>query len=313
MIRTPDFIIIGAMKCATSTLHDQLARQTGIFMSEPKEPNFFSDDAHYGRGIEWYRSLFDGAARDDICGESSTHYTKRPTHPDTLARMSQHLDKVKLVYVMRHPIERLISHYVHEWTEGTMSGPIEAEIERSGHLVAYGCYAMQVRPYFTVYGRENVLPVFFERFIAEPQAELERVCRFIGYEGRPVWRGDEDPLNVSSERLRKSRLRDAIVWNPAATWLRRRFVPQSWRDRVKRLWQMNKRPRLGPDTHVRLARKFDEDLAELGGWLGIELNCATFKEAVTAGPLDFVGSGRPSSGPTSSTNSPTSLSAPPVA
>jgi hypothetical protein len=55
----PDFIIMGAMKSATSTLHTQLAMQPGIFMSTPKEPNYFSDDAEFSRGEQWYADLFD--------------------------------------------------------------------------------------------------------------------------------------------------------------------------------------------------------------------------------------------------------------
>ena len=58
VIHRPDFIVIGAMKSATTTLHEQLARQPGVFMSRPKEPNFFSDDAIYARGWGWYSSLF---------------------------------------------------------------------------------------------------------------------------------------------------------------------------------------------------------------------------------------------------------------
>ena len=55
----PDFVIIGAMKCATSTLHDQLARVRGVSMSEPKEPNFFSDELNWAKGLDWYSSLFE--------------------------------------------------------------------------------------------------------------------------------------------------------------------------------------------------------------------------------------------------------------
>ena len=58
MSARPDFMVIGAMKCATSTLHEQLARQPGLFMSTPKEPNFFSDDDVHARGMAWYEALF---------------------------------------------------------------------------------------------------------------------------------------------------------------------------------------------------------------------------------------------------------------
>ena len=84
MSRLPDFIVIGAMKSATSTLHEQLAVQPGFFMSAEKEPNFFSNDENYAHGLAWYRSLFDNAASSDLCGESSTHYTKLPTYPNTV-------------------------------------------------------------------------------------------------------------------------------------------------------------------------------------------------------------------------------------
>ncbi len=104
--RLPDFIVIGAMKSATTTLHEQLARQRGLFMSRSKEPSFFSDDENYARGIEWYASFFAGAGDHLLVGESSTHYTKLPTHPHTVERMVRALPRVKLIYVMWHPIDR---------------------------------------------------------------------------------------------------------------------------------------------------------------------------------------------------------------
>src|SRR5215469_9765623 len=110
MAHRPDFIVVGAMKSATTTLHEQLARQPGVFMSRPKEPNFFSDDAAYARGWRWYESLFKDAAATDLRGESSTHYSKLPTFPRTLERMLRYLPRVKVIYVMRHPIDRLVSH-----------------------------------------------------------------------------------------------------------------------------------------------------------------------------------------------------------
>ena len=64
VIHRPDFIVIGAMKSATTTLHEQLARQPGVIMSRPKEPNFFSDDRIYARGWGWYSSLFRPAAKE---------------------------------------------------------------------------------------------------------------------------------------------------------------------------------------------------------------------------------------------------------
>ena len=125
MSRWPDFIIIGAMKCATSTLHEQLALQPAIFMSEPKEPNFFSNDEEYSRGPAWYQGVFNNAPPTSLCGESSTHYTKLPTYPLTIERIRKHLPPtVKFIYIMRHPIDRLVSQYIHEWTQRLVDVPI---------------------------------------------------------------------------------------------------------------------------------------------------------------------------------------------
>jgi hypothetical protein len=282
-MRMPDFIIIGAMKCATSTLHEQLARQPGIFMSTPKEPCFFSDDDQWAHGESWYASLFNAAAADDICGESSTHYTKLPTHPHTVARMKRTLPShVKFIYIMRHPIDRLISHYIHEWTQRVMSSPIDEAVRTHAELVEYGMYAAQLEPYCVAFGESNILPVFFERLTAHPQTELERVCRFIGYQGSPRWHDDVAEENRSSERLRRSRLRDAVINLPGLKQARRALVPKSVREWVKGFWSMKQRPHLSPPTLARLTEHIDGDLARLGRWFGLELRCDNFKQ-VAAG------------------------------
>lgn len=281
MTKMPDFIIIGAMKCATTTLHEQLARQPGIFMTEPKEPYFFSNDEVWAKGWQWYASLYDDAGEGDRCGESSTHYTKLPTYPHTIVRMRSHVPDAKLIYVIRHPIDRLISHFVHVWSERKVNVPIDEAITMHSDLMDYSKYAMQIRPFLEAYGPGNVLLVFFEYLLAEPQTELERIVRFIGYPDRPLWQTD-DPSNVSSRRLRQSPWRDAIVWNSVSTWIRRRFVPQSMRDWVKGFWQMKQRPQLGEKIRQKLEHVFDEDLAQLSQWIDVDLSCRTFKQVAKA-------------------------------
>lgn len=285
--RLPDFMIIGAMKCATSTLHSQLEAQPGIFMSRPKEPNFFSDADQWARGLDWYRSLFSAAAPGDLCGESSTHYSKLPDLPDALPRLKMHVPHAKLIYIMRHPVDRLISHYGHGWLERSIDGPIEAAIDRHPELIDYGRYAMQIVPWLDAFGPLNILPVFFERLTAYPQSEFERIASFLGYRSTPIWRVDLDGENASGTRLRDSRGRDRIVFNPLVTAIRRHLIPQSIRNRIKRKWQMSDRPMLDEAALARVTAVFDKDLTALGGLLGTPLSCATFKAAVTEKSLEW--------------------------
>lgn len=278
MNRWPDFIVMGAMKCATSTLHEQLAVQPGFFMSEPKEPNFFSDDEIYAQGLDWYQSLFAEASPSDLVGESSTHYTKLPTYPLTLARMQAALPRLKLVYMIRHPIDRLVSHYLHAQLERKMRMPIDEAVKRHPELVDYGRYSMQLEPFLAAYGPENILLVFTERFVRQRQDELERVCRFLGYEGRPRWNEQLDAMNVSKDRMRDSPLRDAIVNAPGLRTIRKKLIPRAWREWVKEFWKIKQRPQLSEETTKRLQETFDADLARLGRWLDLELSCDRFRE-----------------------------------
>ena len=274
----PDFIIIGAMKCATTTLHAQLAQLPGVFMTTPKEPNFFSDDAQWRRGISWYRDLFASARDTDLAGESSTHYTKLPTYPRTIERMQQVVKPdVRLIYIMRDPIDRLISQYIHEWTQRVVSAPIDEAIERHPELIAYSRYAMQLQPYVESFGREAILPVFFEHLSASPQVELERVCEHIGYRGSPRWDQTLEASNVSSERRRKLPLLEPLLNQRLVKVLRRRLVPASIRNRVKAPLTMPHRPQLSDSCRSHLCEILDEDLRVLNAWFGLDMTCASFK------------------------------------
>lgn len=286
--RLPDFVIIGAMKSATTSLYDQLVCQPGIFMSTPKEPNFFSDAEQYAKGMAWYSGLFAEAPENYLQGEASTHYTKLPTHAQTVPRLKEHLPNARFIYVMRHPMDRLVSHYIHEWSTGVYHCDLEEAIKKYPELVAYGSYAMQLEPYFEAFGHEAVLPVFFDRLIREPQSELERICRFIGYQGQPVWIQDLKPDNVSSQRVRKFPGYRYLVESRAATWLRRRFIPQGFRDAVKNRLRMRERPALSEKEQARMKAEFDRDLGKLGKLLGVDLNCENFKQVTSVKSLNWI-------------------------
>jgi len=288
MTRLPDFILIGAMKSATSTLHEQLARQPGVFMSTPKEPNFFSNDDVFDRGIDWYASLFADAEPGDLCGESSTHYTKLPTHPRTVERVCKAIPRARFVYVMRHPIDRLRSQYVHEWTQRRISGSIDMAVRRHPELVDYSRYAMQLEPWLEAFGPERVLPVFQARIRVHPQVELERICSWLGVRSPVAWDDSLDRQNLSSRRMRSSPLRDAIAYAPGVSWIRRTLVPQGVRERIKALWQMRRGPEMSQDIRAELEDLFDADLARLGEWLDVPLSCARFDELTRERPLQWV-------------------------
>jgi hypothetical protein len=291
VVHRPDFVVIGAMKSATTTLHEQLSRQSGIFMSRPKEPNFFSDDEVYARGWSAYSSLFRAAESGQLRGESSTHYTKLPTFPRTVERMTQALPRIKLIYLMRHPIDRLVSQYVHELTAGPIRLNLIRAIEEHPELIDYGRYAMQLEPFLAAYGFENVLPVFFPRLISDSQRELERIGRFLSARGSMQWDWTLKPQNAGRDRLRPSPIRQALLQMPVLRGVRRRVLPRKWSQSAKVFWRAQiEPPQVPPDLTARLREVFDIDLNQLGAWLGMRLDCANF-DTVTAGQPLFWATG----------------------
>ncbi len=277
------------MKSATTTLHEQLSRQPGIFMSRPKEPNFFSDDEIYSRGWSWYSSLFSPAGAAELRGESSTHYTKLPTYPRTVDRLARDLPRLKLVYVMRHPIDRLISQYVHEVTAGRIAVDLREALVRHPELIDYSRYSMQLQPFLDAFGFDAVLPVFFPRLVSRSQDELERIGRYIGHEGPLCWDEGLEPLNRGGERLRPSSVREVLVQTPVLSTIRQRVVPRRWSHSLKRLWHARvEPPRLTSVMRARLSEVFDADLAQLGSWLGHRIDCENFHEATAVQAIEWV-------------------------
>lgn len=283
----PDFVIIGAMKAATSTLHDQLSGVPGLAMSNPKEPCFFSDDDVFARGEDWYEGCFSEAAPGDLRGESSTHYTKLPTLPDACERLHRHRPDARLVYVIRHPVDRLVSHYIHGWTEGWYTRGIEEAIAEDSTLIDYGRYAMQLEPWLERFGPRQLHLVPYDGIRTRPQVEFERVAEFLKVPSEVAWDDAAGPRNASASRLRSSWFNRWFVYPRWATIVRRALVPKSVRNRVRTGQQMTTRPELSDATSRRLESIFDRDLARLSEWLGRDIRCRNFAEATTGEPLGW--------------------------
>ena len=221
--------------------HDHVARATGAAAGRLHEPpqgaELFQRRPDLRPGWDWYSSLFRRSQTDDLRGESSTHYTKLPTYPRTVERMARDLPRLKLIYLMRHPIDRLISQYVHELTTGRIKVGVLEAIRRHPELIDYSRYAMQLQPFLDAYGFANVLPVFFTRLVNHSQGALERIGRFLGHDASLHWDTALKPQNAGRDRLRHSPMRRALVQAPVLSVLRRRVVPHHWSQSLKDRWR----------------------------------------------------------------------------
>ena len=177
----PDFIVIGAMKSGTTSLYRYLRDHPQIQMSTPKELHFFSEQDVWGRGWAWYETRFpERLAATRAVGEASTSYTKFPQFPGVPARIAEHLPDVRVVYVVRHPIERMRSQYLHRLGEATESRPIDRALIEDPSYLDWSRYATQVEQYLAHFDRRQLLIITSESLRSERRETLATVYRFLG-------------------------------------------------------------------------------------------------------------------------------------
>jgi hypothetical protein len=177
----PDFLLIGAMKCGTTSLYHYLKDHPQIFMPAIKAPEFFAEEGNWGRGIAWYRRQFEGAGDDVVAiGEASNVYTKFPRYRGVPARIAQHIPHVRLVYVVRDPIERIRSHYQTRLTEGTERAPIGRAVRDNPIYLDYSRYAIQLDRYLEHFPRDQLLVITAEDLRGDRLATVRDVYGFLG-------------------------------------------------------------------------------------------------------------------------------------
>jgi len=193
----PNFLVIGAMKAGTTTLHTWLGQHPDIGMSTIKETNYFVS-ARTDHDPAWYARHFD--SRAPFRAESSTSYTKYPQRPGVPERIHALLPDAKLIYILRDPIERTVSHYVHAVQRGRDRRSLgEALAVLDGNLyVDPSRYHLQLEQYWPLYPPSRILVMTAEELHRAPQATLERVTTFLG---APTFRfGTERLENVADRR-----------------------------------------------------------------------------------------------------------------
>lgn len=188
----PDLLVVGAMKCGTSALHEVLDRHPDVAMAPGKELNFFlgPDEPPHGdpdtwwltgqwhRGPEWYAAQLDPDAQ--VRGESSPGYTD-PSHPEVAARVRALVPDVRLVYLVRDPLERAVSQWRHHVRDGTERRPVEvALLDPASQYVDRSRYRERIAPFLELFVPEQLLVVVQERLRADPDREVRRVLAHAG-------------------------------------------------------------------------------------------------------------------------------------
>ena len=201
--RLPDFFLIGAMKSGTSSLHYYLDQHPAISMSAIKEPNYFSKTRSFlHKGKAWYMSLFPD--NNNIKGESSTAYTKHPHIQGVPSRIRKINRQAKFIYLLRHPVDRTVSHIQHDMLEGLIPYVkyMDGYIRQKENNIYVDCsrYMTQLNQYLKLFPKENFLILSLEELNSNPEETTDRVFHFLGVEGQLKKNVFENKKNVSGDR-----------------------------------------------------------------------------------------------------------------
>ena len=175
----PNLIIIGGLKCGTTSIHHYLGLHPEIQMSKPKELNFFVSELNWDLGLDWYRGRFD--ERFPVRGESSPHYTNLPRYPGIAERIREHAPETKLIYMVRDPISRILSHWRHSTGAGYETRPMEEALAREDQTyVTRSMYWQQLQPYLGLFDRDRIEVITQEELQSDREGTMRKAFRFAG-------------------------------------------------------------------------------------------------------------------------------------
>ncbi len=178
--RLPDFVVIGTQKGGTTSLWHYLRAHPDVFMPDVKEPNFFIEEGNWPRGVEWYRSLFEGATAQQLLGEVSPGYTMFPTFAGTAARMATYIPDARLIYLIREPVDRMISNWGQSRADFLEIRPIRQSLISDLRYVSLSQYATQIGQYLEHFDREALLIIRAEDLATRTESTMRTVCAHLG-------------------------------------------------------------------------------------------------------------------------------------
>jgi len=205
----PHFFVVGAAKSGTTSLYSYLAQHPDLFLPDVKEPNYFAykNTSLHVKGPKAestliklllkkavvnesdYLKLYENAGESQLMGDCSPRYLYFEQAPELIYK---DCPKAKIIVILRNPVARARSHYLMNRQrdlepEETFETAVDKEQERKQlgwgwdwHYLSLGRYAQQLQHYFDKFPRENILVVLHDDLIADQQAVIQKIYRFIG-------------------------------------------------------------------------------------------------------------------------------------
>lgn len=294
----PNFFIVGAPRCGTTSLHRYCSQHPEILMSNTKEPCFLAPDfwsPYYPQTEEEYLSCFQGYKGQKMVGESTSFYL----FSDSAAqRIHEFSPKAKIIAMLRDPVDRVVSMHARRLKLGSeniarIEDALDAESDRmkgkripSGFTYPrkyylyreFGNYVKQLERYFHEFGRENVHVIIFDDFRRDTEGEFVKVCDFLGVSAafKPdfsIHESAQTPRFVmfyrAFFRIRQATIRSLKPIMPSPL---RKLLLHLY-NVAKEMNMKNGRVPISTETRVALTLYYDQEIRDLEKLLSKDLSC----------------------------------------
>lgn len=261
------FFIIGAMKAGTTSLYNHLAGHPELYASPKKEPRVFRDAGNLEAQKAAFLALFQDRRDERWCFEGSTAYTKFPAVTGVPERLRAIVPDARFVYLVRDPVARIWSQYLHNLAHGRESRPFACAIKDAQYLDV-SRYHRQLTEFLAVFPRERILVETFEEMVKQPLATVRAVCDFLEVDSSYTPATTTRAYNASAEKfqapsplrlLRSLSLEQTVPWR-VRHWLKTRGAPLPAKEAV-----------LTADIRAQIADALCEDTEAFFSWLGRRL------------------------------------------
>jgi len=231
----PNFLVIGAPKCATTSLCHNLSQHPEVFMSSPKELFFFSYDNVFAKGWGWYSEHFHNAESFKAIGEGTTVYSQTGTFPKALDRIVEYLPESKIIYITRHPLERIQSHWIEMHSQGLTMQPFNQAVIEDPQYIDASSYFKQLSEYRKYFPDDRILTLFYEDYRNDPNQVLKECFNFLEVDETFIVGGADKPIYASIGKRSDRKITNILRRNIPGFLRIRDSMPNSVRQIVKKI------------------------------------------------------------------------------
>ena len=280
----PNFIIIGAAKAGTTSLYSYLKQHPQIYMSPEKEPRFFAPEFYslYNKGLrntartsafslKEYLRLFEGVSDEVAIGEASPEYLYIPGSAE---RIKDKMHDVKLIAVLRNPVDRAFSAFLYQVRDGyehlNFEQALQMEEQRikdgyrpGWHYKQVGFYCSQIKQYLDIFDPHQMRIYLYDELSANSNAILRDVFHFLCVDD--LFEPDLTKENVSGIPRNKI-IHSLLTRDNISKSILKRLLPKKWRKNVNKIirsYNMGTKPILNLETRQILIDIYRQDIIDL--------------------------------------------------